>query len=204
MSKISNVYTMLELLNNGRKYSIKELSEKLEVSPRMIRLYKEELEKVGIYIDSIRGPYGGYILNRKLLLTNRGFSKYDVLLLENIYEKLLNDKNFLFHKEYLNLIDKVKGIYKGSKRKSNKQLLNNNNDEIKYITMSKAIKYKNKVLIKFLLLNGQSADRIIHPCNLFIYNNTWYVGAFCELRSEIRQFGFDRIINYQLLEEKFD
>lgn len=33
MSKISNILTMLQLLQNGRKYSIKELTEKLEVSP---------------------------------------------------------------------------------------------------------------------------------------------------------------------------
>ena len=45
MSKISNVLTMLEYLSSGRKYSISELSEKLEVSPRMIRVYKDEIEK---------------------------------------------------------------------------------------------------------------------------------------------------------------
>lgn len=49
MSKISNVITMLELLQSGRKYSINELSNKLEVSERMIRVYKEDLEKSGIY-----------------------------------------------------------------------------------------------------------------------------------------------------------
>ena len=46
MSKVSNVLTMLEYLSTGRKYTIAELSEKLEVSPRMIRVYKEDLEKV--------------------------------------------------------------------------------------------------------------------------------------------------------------
>ena len=44
MSKISNVILMLQYLENGRKYNIKELSDKLEVSERMIRIYKEELE----------------------------------------------------------------------------------------------------------------------------------------------------------------
>ena len=57
MSKISNVITMMQLLQSGRKYSIKELSEKLEVTERMIRVYKEELEKAGIYIDTIMGPF---------------------------------------------------------------------------------------------------------------------------------------------------
>ena len=48
MSKISNVILMLQYLENGKKYNIKELSDKLEVSERMIRVYKEELEKAGI------------------------------------------------------------------------------------------------------------------------------------------------------------
>ena len=47
MSKISNCLLMLEYLENGRKYNIKELAEKIEVSERMVRSYKEELEKAG-------------------------------------------------------------------------------------------------------------------------------------------------------------
>ncbi len=45
MSKISNCLLILEYLENGWKYNIKELAEKLEVSERMVRSYKEELEK---------------------------------------------------------------------------------------------------------------------------------------------------------------
>ncbi len=54
MSKLSNTLTMLELLNNNRKYSVKELSEILEVTDRMVRIYKQDLEKAGIYIDTIK------------------------------------------------------------------------------------------------------------------------------------------------------
>lgn len=68
MSKLSNTLLMLELLQNGRKYSVKELSGKLEVTPRMIRAYKDELEMAGIFIETIRGPYGGYYLNQNIKL----------------------------------------------------------------------------------------------------------------------------------------
>ena len=44
MSKVSNVLRMLQLLNTGRKLSIKQLSQELEVSERMIRQYKEEFK----------------------------------------------------------------------------------------------------------------------------------------------------------------
>lgn len=204
MSKISNVFTMLELLSNNRKYSIKELSERLEVSKRMVRLYKEELEKAGIYIDSIKGPYGGYILNLDFKLPTRGFSLYDVQLLENSLKLLQKDQKFTFNQEYLNLIDKVRGIYQGSQKKNVNKLLNQGDNKGKYNLISNAIKNKNKVWIDFLLLDGQTIERIIHPCNLFIYNNSWYVGAFCELRSEIRHFRFERIVNYKLLDETFE
>mgnify|MGYP002086200807 FL=1 len=36
MSKISNVILMLQYLENGWKYNVKELSDKLELSERMI------------------------------------------------------------------------------------------------------------------------------------------------------------------------
>lgn len=62
MSKLSNTLLMLSFLKSGRKYQISELASLLEVSNRMIRIYKEDLEKSGIYIDTIKGPYGGYML----------------------------------------------------------------------------------------------------------------------------------------------
>lgn len=71
MSKVSNVLLMLEYLSSGKKYSISELSEKLEVSPRMVRVYKDECEKAGIFIDTIKGPYGGYVLNQNINVPRR-------------------------------------------------------------------------------------------------------------------------------------
>ena len=53
MSKISNILIMLKMVQGGKIYKIKELGDILEVSPRQIRTYKNELEKAGIYIDSI-------------------------------------------------------------------------------------------------------------------------------------------------------
>lgn len=87
MSKISNVLLLLQYLENGRKYSIKELSDKLEVSERMIRLYKDELEKAGIYIDTIMGPYGGYVLNQNIRIPSRKFSIYDYKFLSKLEVK---------------------------------------------------------------------------------------------------------------------
>lgn len=91
MSKLSNAILLLRLLQNGKKYSIKELSDELEVSPRMIREYKNELELAGIFIESIRGPYGGYYLNQ------------DIKIPENIGK---SKSVFVSNKEYYNILSK--------------------------------------------------------------------------------------------------
>ncbi|UKI57012.1 MAG: hypothetical protein L6V81_06280 [Clostridium sp.] len=31
----------------------------------MVKMYKNELEKAGIYLETIYGPYGGYVYNKK-------------------------------------------------------------------------------------------------------------------------------------------
>jgi len=89
MSKISSVISMLQILSSGRKYSINDLSSMLEVTPRMVRVYKEELEKAGIFIDTIRGPYGGYILNQKIYLPPKEEIK-DKLNMSPLYRKIYN------------------------------------------------------------------------------------------------------------------
>jgi len=71
MSKVSNVLSMLEILSTGNIYSINELSNELEVTPRMIRVYKDELEKSGIYLKTIKGPHGGYAIDQAINIPKR-------------------------------------------------------------------------------------------------------------------------------------
>ena len=90
MSKLSNLLLMMEYLQSGKKYSIKELSDKLEVSERQIRSYKQDLEQAGIYIDTLMGPYGGYVLNQSIRMPVRKFKKNDYELLDDYINQETN------------------------------------------------------------------------------------------------------------------
>ena len=173
MSKVSNVITMLELLQNGKKYSINELSKELEVSERIIRVYKEDLEKAGIYVDTIMGPYGGYVLNQQIRMPIRKFKLKDTKLL---------DKYILKEKE-LNL-----------KEETGK----------KYNLLTRAIKEKRKVKLLYYSYGKGENQRIIYPAEMFLFQNGWYCAAFCEMRQDIRHFELKRIINCELLDEKYE
>ena len=151
MSKISNMLNMLQILKDGKIHSITSLSQALEVSKRMIRQYKLELEQAGIYLKSYTGKYGGYKLNE-----NSDFLRTD----NEVKEKM-------------------------------------------YIVMKEAIANKNKVKIKYKSVNSRITERIIHPAELFLYIDKWYIAAFCELRNEIRLFKLDDIKEYHVLNEVY-
>ena len=87
MGKISNAIQMLNYLNTGNKYTVKELSRKLGITERMVRYYKKELEESGIPIETFMGPNGGYFIINKQNQYNQ-FNKYEIQLLENIFEIL--------------------------------------------------------------------------------------------------------------------
>ena len=198
MSKISNVITMLQLLNSGRKYSIKELSERLEVSERMIRVYKDELEKAGIYVDTIMGPYGGYVLRQSVKMPIRKFKVKDYEILDK-YISLEKDE---LEKEKLMLLkDKIYGIYVSSKSDDN--IIAKDDNQNKYNILTRAIKEKRKVKINYYSYNKGENERIICPAEMFLFSEGWYVAAFCLKKNDIRHFELKRIIDIELLEEKF-
>jgi len=198
MSKISNVITMLNLLSTGKKYSIEQLSTILEVSPRMVRMYKEELEKSGIYIDSIMGPYGGYVLNQVIRIPQRKFKKEDY----EILNKYIKNSSLEEQEKLILLQDKIRGIYIGSNNYLSELNLK---DEtlVKYNILERAIKEKRKVKILYYSFNKGELERIINPLEMFLYDDGWYCAAFCELRNDMRHFELKRIRKLDILNENF-
>ena len=194
MGKFSNMLFMIDLLNTGNKYSVKELSQKLGVTERMIRYYKEELENNGIFIESFKGPNGGYFMIDKVK-NYISFNKYDVQLLENV-SKVLENSNFSFMKSYKDLLEKVKNMYSIAEEKSKfiVDIKSLDNNEIFNLVKS-SIKKQESINIEYRNIDGTISKRTIHPLQLFNYKDINYVTAYCELRKDIRHFEIERIEN---------
>lgn len=194
MGKFSNMLYMIDLLNTGNKYSVKELSQKLGVTERMIRYYKEELENNGIFIESFKGPNGGYFMLDRVK-NYISFNKYDVQLLENISE-VLEKSSFPFMKSYKDLLEKVKNMYSIAEEKSKFiiDIKSLDNNEIFNIVKS-SIKKQESINIEYRNIDGTISKRTIHPLQLFNYKDINYVTAYCELRKDIRHFEIERIEN---------
>ena len=194
MSKIYNVYSLISLLSEGKIIKLADLSEKLEISKTMVRRYIIELEKLGIYVESVRGRYGGYYLSESYYkIPVLPFSQSDIDILEKI------DNNCDIHiiiakiKKYINLAEErtptfVDDYAKKCYNDFNRAIKNNQKVFIQYYSV-----YSNKLGSK------DYTERTIIPDELFFFDNKWQVHAYCELRKDIRQFEFERIKNYEIL-----
>ena len=185
MSKLANELLLIKYLSNGIKYTLKELALKLEVTERMVRTYKEDLEMSGFIIETIKGPYGGYVLKNHAYLPNQVITKNDYALLEKLTPKT---------KEIQNLIQKLKCL-----AYDEEMSLNTKNSTFKII--SRAIKEKRKVKITYYTEGKKERERIIHPFHLIYYGSSFGCAAFCETKKDLRHFSFDRIKKIILLNE---
>lgn len=91
MSKISNMLNMVQILKDENVHSIQSLAKNLEVSERMVRQYKQELEQAGIYINSVTGKYGGYQIDKE-----NSFLKLENVVKEEMYiimKKAIKNRN---------------------------------------------------------------------------------------------------------------
>lgn len=192
MGKISNAIQMLNYLNTGNKYTVKELSQKLGITERMVRYYKQELEESGIPIETFMGPNGGYFIINKYNLYNQ-FNKYDIQLLESIYE-ILKNNDYIYIDKYKKLLDKIKTTNDINEEKSKYFFDNKIEDNSKvYFILNEAIVNNSKITILYRNLNQEWQERNIHPIQIFKFDNRFYVTAYCELRNDIRHFEFNRI-----------
>ncbi len=197
MAKLSNLLVMIELLKNGRKYSLEELSERLEVSKRTVREYKLFLEEAGIYIDTIMGPYGGYVLKQEVNLPQISFNKQDV---DNLKSLIKNDEDKL---KLESLIDKI-DISVLNEENKNSELSIDDHVLDNYNKLSKALKYNYKVKITYHNLQHGDSMRTIYPLALYKFQNEWWVSSYWKEKDDMRQFHLVRIKKCEVLKENFN
>ena len=204
MSKVANMLKMIKILKAEKIHNMKDIAEKIEISPRMVKQYKNELEQAGIYIESKRGINGGYSLNKELNNIDIGLTYQELIKLKEI-EQYFNE-----NQDFKKIIGKIiesyeKNINEADLKKINRiQELGKINLKDTYLSLRKAINRKNKVKIKYYSNDFGSNDRVIHPAEMFYYLEEWYVAAFCEKRNAIRLFKLNDIQEYEILDDKYE
>lgn len=191
MSKIYSIYSLISLLSEGKKKNLKELSSEIGISQTMVRKYFDELEKLGIYVESIKGRNGGYYISSSYYkVPSLPFTKEDIKILESMKEIDSVKLNIV--------ISKIKTYVENNNNKIIEENLNKYKKE--YYDFKRAIIEKKKILLFYFSPSEKKiTERIIVPKEIFIYDNEFYLFSFCELRNSMRQFKFELIKKYKIL-----
>lgn len=194
MSKVSNAILMLKILESGKVYKISELAQKLDCSPRAIRTYKEDLEKAGIYIDTILGKYGGYVYKQRERLDYYSFNKYELRALENLYMQANNLPKLASEDiKYLgNIIDKIR-YFAVLSNIDNKSTLDAKIIEDYYKKISYAIHNNKKIRFYYSKRKNDKTYRTLEPQNIYLFEGKYFVTGRALEINEIRTFGFEAI-----------
>lgn len=211
MSKVSNALNMYFLLQVRDFMSVDELAEKLEVTPRMIKEYKKDLEMAGLYIGSKLGRYGGYYLENKRNLDIMSFTDEELNALKMAKETIKSGK-YHYSPKFEILSSKILN----SKRHNEDTYYHNKSlqelDEITqrekrvWVDINLAINQqrKAKIVYKSLKANGiEIKTRLVNPYGVFDYKGASYFYGYCESAQDIRFFKLSRITELEILEDKF-
>lgn len=201
---------MLLLLKNRGKMKISELAEELNVSRRSIRVYKTELERAGVFIESETGIYGGYALPKENFIPILNLNETELTALLRAKERLKNKKSFLYQADMDRAIEKILSQCKVQNLDHKDYIIYKSIPSIEtekykntYFLINEAIEKQVKIKISYKSLNGLSNDRLLHPYELFLYQGFWYIAGYCELRCEIRTFKLNRINTICIKNEQF-
>ncbi len=76
-------------------------------------------------------------------------------------------------------------------------------DQIDVAALRKAIREQHKVHIHYRAEDGAESKRVIWPIGISYYDAQRIIIAWCEMRQAFRSFRTDRVINSEVLKEKY-
>lgn len=200
--QISRLFEMIYILLNKDSMTAKAFAEHFEVSQRTIYRDVELLSAAGIPIYMTKGKGGGisllpdFVLNKTVLTDSE---KADIL-------SALHAVDAVSLEQTNTAISKLSSMFGGA----NSDWLevdfsgwaNAEKEAAVFTTLKTAILSKKKAA--FLYHSGEgSLRRVVEPLKLCFKGQSWYLYAYCTLRSDYRFFKLRRIKELSVLEDTF-
>ncbi|NLU24422.1 MAG: YafY family transcriptional regulator [Clostridiales bacterium] len=203
--RIDRLVNILYILINKERVTIKELSEKLEVSRRTIFRDLDTLNLAGIPIISYPGLGGGVgIMDGfkidKSVLSEQDFST--ILSGLNSIKSLGDDKKIEYIIEKLIPQSKITHIHDTDIIIDLSSWFSNSDTHEIIYDLRRAISAFSCIRIAYHSNKGFSR-RIIEPYKLIFKCEDWYLYAYCTTKKDFRLFKLNRISSYEILDKEF-
>jgi predicted DNA-binding transcriptional regulator YafY len=210
----SRVLTVLEWLQARDGLSCAELARRLEVSPRSVRRYVEQLQSMGIPVESTRGRHGGYRLRPGFKLPPLSFNDDEALALalglraakqiglttaapatESALAKL--ERVFPAH-----LTHALRSLEETLILTAKAQPIPPTTQTV--LTLGRVCLERRRVCFEYEAHCADPLSREVDVYGIAVHEGRWYAIGHCHLRDGVRMFRADRIQNIQTLETRFE
>jgi predicted DNA-binding transcriptional regulator YafY len=209
----TRLLTILELLQTHVSLSGEALARRLEVEPRSVRRYIAMLQDMGMPIEAVRGPGGGYQLRPGFKLPPLMFSEEEATaivlgLLSTAWLAIGQPATAVEGAlaKVLRVLP-LRARERLSAMSASLVLLSNQYDgqppAALLLDLSEAIQQRRRVALDYRSQRDEITHRAVEPYGLAGWWNHWYLVGYCCLRRGFRLFRLDRVLRMQLLSETF-
>ena len=213
MSVTFNRYLLLlEELQTGSHKSAQVLADALDIHPRSVRRYVEELRLLGYDIRSVRGPQGGYQFLGNVYLPPMNFTDNEALALS--YGLMLLKSSPQLGRASETALARLEPVLPASIRAQTAALQESvnvqntqpiwNAPSQNLIQLSQASQKKQQVRIRYHTPTKPPEERNFDPYAIAHVIGLWFVAGYCHLREDMRIFRVDRISKLEHLESTFE
>jgi predicted DNA-binding transcriptional regulator YafY len=213
MNHIERLNAILIHLQSKRIVKASEIADRFEISLRTVYRDIRALEASGVPIGAEAGV--GYFLMENYKLPPVMFTKEEASALlfgEKLIEKMSDDQ---MKAEFCSALMKIKAILNPEEKDRLEKLHNQisvlnftssprNFNRLFLSEIQQALVSKQVLEIDYQAGYGAPATkRLVEPIGLCNYSRRWHLFAWCQLRSEYRDFRLDRILNLRLSQQTF-
>lgn len=200
-STVENIIKMIRILQNEECVSGQELAYRLGVSIKTIQKYKQDMDQMHIFVETKKGRYGGYYLDKSVLDIYTALSTNEVEALVQTKMYIKGNKHFLHEKEAVQAIDKVIQNQRVMTTIKNKGYLGNQDglgfsggfERIKLDKIQGALKDQRSLYIEYDADSLGLSEQVVHPYGLLNVGGKYLMIAFCEINGEITSFNVEKI-----------
>lgn len=200
-STVENIIKMIRILQNEECVSGQELAYRLGVSIKTIQKYKQDMDQMHIFVETKKGRYGGYYLDKSVLDVYTALNANELEALVQAKAYLKENNHFPQGKEAIQAIDKVIQNHRVVNTIKNKGYLSNQDglgfsggfERIKLDKIQGALKDQRSLYIEYDEDSLGLTEQVVHPYALLNVGGKYLMIAFCEINGGITSFNVEKI-----------
>ena len=210
----TRLLTVLELLQARGSLTGAELSQRLEVDTRSIRRYVTMLQDLGIPVEGVRGPSGGYRLRPGYKLPPLMFTDQEAVALTLALMAVPRLGLAVDPAAANGALAKLERVLPVAVRERVQAVQNviavgpnrdaDEADSDLVALLSHAAMHRQRVVLNYQSASLDSTSRTVDPYGVVNLGHRWYLAGYCYLRQHDRTFRIDRISSAEASEARFE